>query len=252
MIDNSLITRALWNKSSAVLSKKIEWTSIEKNLSVGNIYIEREDSTGTKIFLLKINPSSFTFKIIGEEGPGQTIYDWIKATGCIAGINGGYFYLKDQDRDRKYPLGLIIKDSELLSKLKPNYSGFFFYNDSAPGFSYKKKPDEKMSQVLQSFPMIIFNGEIPKDIRIEDKKIHINRKSRRSCIGEDWDGNILFFISVREVSFFELGFIAGALGFKNCLALDGGASSQMCLLSSDTLNLPGMDKIPFGIGIMRK
>jgi uncharacterized protein YigE (DUF2233 family) len=100
--------------------------------------------------------------------------------------------------------------------------------------------------------MLIYNGRVPEEILSENSRLHINRQSRRSAVGMDWDGRVLFLVTDRELSFHELGFLAGAMGFRHCLSLDGGASSQMSVLSRDTLTVPGLDKIPVGIGILRR
>jgi hypothetical protein len=251
-IPDSLSVRYGWSKASAELAGSIQWKVLEKGLSIGSLGIERGDTTGTEVTLLKADPARFSFKVIGEPGPGRTIRDWAVSSGCIAGINGGYFYLKNDDPERKYPLGLLIREHAQVSEYRKNYSGCFFSTGGRPGFAYNARPPDGADEALQSFPMLIYNGRVPEEILSENSRLHINRQSRRSAVGMDWDGRVLFLVTDRELSFHELGFLAGAMGFRHCLSLDGGGSSQMSVLSRDTLTVPGLDKIPVGIGILRR
>ena len=251
-LSDSLFLRSVWTRSGAVLNGVVEWKNLEPELSLGTLVIERADSTGTALTLLRIDPAHFSFKILGEPGPGRTIRDWIVSDGCVAGINGGYFFLKNDDPQRKCPLGLLVKDGAVISGYRKNYSGCFTFDAGHPEFAYKTKPAKSVSGALQSFPMLIYDGRIPGEVMSENSALHIHRLSRRSALGEDWEGRILFLITGSEVSFRELGFLAGAMGFRHCLSLDGGGSSQLCVLSKDTVEVRGMDKIPVGIGIARK
>lgn len=251
-LPNILMNRVSWRASDAYLAKYVQWEKKDEGLELGEIHIERRDTTGTKLFLLRIDPREYGFRVIGEPGAGKAIEEWAKEEACAAAINGGYFYLKGKE-ENKMPLGLTVKGGRELAKYRENYSGCFFVSEEGPGFAMKEKPKGKPSHVIQSFPMLVFNGRIPDHLKKEDKdKLHIHRRHRCSAVGEDWKGNIVFVITAREASYHEMAFLSGALGLKTCLSLDGGASSQMAVLANPPALFPGLDAVPIGLGAWKK
>jgi uncharacterized protein YigE (DUF2233 family) len=247
-----LMDRVLWSAGDAYLAKYVQWEKKGDGMALGEIHIERRDTTGTKIFLLRIDPKKYGFRVIGEPGAGKAVEEWAKEEACAAAINGGYFYLKGRE-ESKVPLGLTVKGGREFARYRENYSGCFFVSDEGPGFVMNEKPKGKPAHVIQSFPMLVFNGRIPDVLKKEDKdKLHIHRRHRCSAVGTDWNGNIVFVITALEASYFEMAFLSGALGLKTCLALDGGASSQMAVLTNPPALFPGLDAVPMGLGAWKK
>jgi hypothetical protein len=252
-IPSTVLHRRLWQRSAAPLLRHVIWEKLEQGLSFGTITFERGDTSAIKIYLLNIDPVRFGFKVIGKAGPGRAVADLTRAHQCIAGINGGYFYYKGGNENLRMPLGLTVQDGNRVAAYKKNYSGCFYASDKQAGIVFKKRPPKDADQVLQSFPMLIYSGKIPAHLKEEAKtRLHIHRRHRRAAVGQDWDGNIVFLITDKPLSFFELAFLCGGLGFMHCLSLDGGGSSQMAVFSQKTIVVPGYDTVPFGIGIYNR
>jgi uncharacterized protein YigE (DUF2233 family) len=247
------VDRALWTEKSACLAKHVEWKTLKPGLEAGEIDIERRDTTGTKIILVRIDPEKYGFKVIGEPGPGKAIEALVRESGCLGGINGGYFYYKNDNPLKRFPLGLTIRGGTRIAKYRKNYSGCFFASKSGPGMTYRKPPPGRPENALQSFPMLIYKGRIPDLLKKENRrKLNIRTRHRRAGIGTGWDGRILWLMTDGKISFFETAFLCGALGFRDCLSLDGGGSCQMAVFAEDTLRVPGTDRIPIAIGIFEK
>ncbi|OGJ92603.1 MAG: hypothetical protein A2248_05905 [Candidatus Raymondbacteria bacterium RIFOXYA2_FULL_49_16] len=251
-IGASVVEQESFTEADAVMADAVAWEQLEKGLSIGTVSLMRADTTGSKITLLKIDTAFFGFKVIGEPGTGQDIDDLVTGARCAAGINGGYYYFKN-DQGLKMPLGLAVQDSREISAYKGNYSGCFFASQQGTGIAAGTACSEcKTGHALQSFPLVIRNGKIPPHLKEEGSRLHIHTRSRRSAVGVTWKGHIVFLNTVREISFFELAFCAGALGLKDCLTLDGGGSSQMAVFSKRTIVVPGLEKVPLAIGAYRK
>jgi hypothetical protein len=232
---------------------KFSWKSMGKGLSTTSMTLERFDSSSTAIRIVRFEKGKFKFSIIGEEGKGRPVDSWISEANHVAGINANYYYYKEKSIGKKTPLGMIIRDGKILYPWKENYSGCFYYNGKKAGILYKERPPANSIMACQSFPVVIYDGVIPDGVREKSGgKLDIQRKSRRSVIAEDRKGDLFFLVSLQNMSFQELGFVCGAIGISKALCLDGGSSTQYCVMDADTVIMSGLEWVPFVIGAQRK
>ncbi|OGS33765.1 MAG: hypothetical protein A2293_14545 [Elusimicrobia bacterium RIFOXYB2_FULL_49_7] len=248
-----LSKQAIFSEKDAWLAGKVVWEKVQTGLSLGQLTLERKDSTRLRLFLLKVDTASYGFKVLGQSGEGRPVEEWAKEAGCLAAINAGYFYYRQGSNREKSPLGLTVQNGKSIAPFRENYSGCFIVDKKGAHFLYQSKPVWDVVHAVQSFPMLIYKGRIPEPLKKERKGIlHIHRRHRCSAVGMDWKGNIILFITAGEASFFEMAFLSGALGLRECLALDGGGSTQMAILSSPPSLFPGLENVPFAIGVYSK
>ncbi len=241
------------NFDKAILSvNSLPWKSLGERISATNLVFSRSDSSSSQIRLIKFVKNQFSFSMIGEQGKGKPVDYWISKEKHVAGINANYYYLST-NRKEKIPLGLVVKNGKTISQWKENYSGSFFYDGKNARILHRERPPLTAIAACQSFPMLLFENRVPEPMRLDKNNIiDIKRKNRRSAIAEDADGNIYFVISVQDIGFQELGAVCGAIGLWKCLALDGGSSTQYCVMDSDTVIMSGIERVPFVIGVKSK
>ncbi|MBL8028629.1 MAG: phosphodiester glycosidase family protein [Fibrobacteres bacterium] len=233
--------------------KKGDWKAYGKGISAAEITLERNDSSSSLIRIVKFDKALFSFSMLGEEGRGKPADVWVSEAKHIAGINANYYFYRENGSPNKIPLGLIIKEGKQLYTWKENYSGCFYYDGKKAGILYKEKPPAGSIMACQSFPVVIYDGIIPEGVREKSGvKLDVQKRSRRSVIAEDRKGDIYFLISVQNMSFQELGVVCGLTGLSKALCLDGGSSTQFCIMDSDTIIMSGLERVPFVIGVRRK
>ena len=231
---------------------RFAWKSLEKGLDHAAFSIERSDSTYARVHTLRFDPDRFGFRVIGGPGPGARIEELLPAERCVAGINGSYFYFKDTLGTRM-PLGLTVIGGRRLSGWKKNYSGAFSATGGRAALHYRSRPPEGAESALQSFPMLLWRGRLADALRDSlSGKIGLHRRHRRSAVATDGRSRVYFLVSINDMDFLELAAVMQALGCSEALALDGGASTQMAAMSSDTLLFRGFDRVPVAIGAFRR
>jgi uncharacterized protein YigE (DUF2233 family) len=108
-------------------------------------------------------------------------------------------------------------------------------------------PTETFDYALQSFPMLVLNGEPAYQTADFDA-------ARRTVIGVDGDGGVLLiFASWGGFTLAELSsYLASAdLGLVNALNLDGGTSTGL-ILADPPENIPAFVAVPSVITISPK
>jgi len=251
-ISKTNLQRPYWTRNNAILAQRVQWEELEPGMSSGTLYLCRPDSSIIGLKIVRFKSDQFSLRILGDAGPGDYIENMVKSAGATAGINGGYYYIHERTAERR-PLGLTHKGGRHLSPYRPNYSGTLFSDSAVTRFCYRTQPVGDPPEALQSFPMLLYEGRIPEEVRDAlNGKLDILARHRRSAVGEDWEGRFCLIAAGRGLSFQEMGFLAGALGLRHCLALDGGSSTQLCARSGNLTLVPGLDKVPIGLGVFRK
>lgn len=143
----------------------------------------------------------------------------------VFAVNGGMY-----NTDR-YPQGLFIQDSKLITSLdtisgegnfylKPN--GVFYITESnVPVICITENfADSKgVKYATQSGPILLINGQIHPAFIQGSKNLHI-----RNGVGILPDGKVVFVMSKVKVNFYDFATCFQSLGCKNALYLDGYVS----------------------------
>lgn len=180
------------------------------------------------LYLLRLDPNQFRLDIAYHETP-QNLEDWQKETNALVVVNGGYFRIENE----KYiPNGLTIVDGEIFGSSYGLFGGMLAVSDYGMELRWLEErpynPYEQLRAALQSFPVLVKpGGELGFPAQYED-----NLKARRTVIGQDRNGQILFVVAPR--GYFTLhqlsAYLTGSdLNLNIALNLDGGPSSGIWL-----------------------
>lgn len=190
------------------LAPGIDYTTISSNNPVGDVHAFRVNLAMNKITLARAQDKSRL---------NNNVANLAKQVQGVIAINGGFF-------DPIYrPLGLRVRDGQLLNPLRPvSWWGIFYIINNHAYISSRKEfnLNSRMTFAVQSGPRLIINGKIPT------LKAGLDS---RSAIGVDPQGRVIITITSRGIySLNDLALIMkNQLGCNNALNLDGGSSSQL-------------------------
>ena len=241
------------SSAEILINEKGKWEGLISGLEYRIIKITAEKGP-SDIFSLRVNPKKLNIKVLDSRDYGQkrlTVKTMAMNANAIAVINGGFF-----DTDDNH-LGLLIRDSKVVSPYKKRDWGIFMMKNGRPYIIHSRsyKEDKEITQAVQVGPRLISRGRIMKLKR---------QFSRRSAVGIDNKGRVVFLVSGKTMdggvmSLLELAELMGlpeargGLGCKYALNLDGGASTQLYIeINNFRRNLPGGWAVSNSIGVFLK
>ena len=167
----------------------------------------------------------------GLESEGVKIDKLVANEGGVAGINAGGFVDVNGVGNGGQPLGILIKNGEVLSglgKSAQNVVGFDKENKLIVGYLTAKECLDKNIRDAVSFgPIFIVNG---KRVEVAGSGGGLNP---RTCIGQTKDGSVIFLtIDGRQAGSLGANFedcinVLEEYGAVNAANLDGGSSTVM-------------------------
>ena len=182
------------------------------------------------LYILRLEPEYYQFDVAYHPEP-QTLEAWQAETGVLVIVNGGYFR---KENERYIPNGLTVVKGEVIGSSCGAFGGMLAITDVGPELRWLAEtpydPTEPLRGGLQSFPLLVkTGGEIGFPSDLED-----NQQARRTVIGQDKDGRILFIVA--PLGYFTLHQLsayltASDLALDIALNLDGGPSSGLVLSS---------------------
>ncbi|MGE5776222.1 MAG: phosphodiester glycosidase family protein [Chloroflexota bacterium] len=217
------------------------WDSLQPGLERRKIDIYDDQNQQVEaLYLLRLDQGRFWLDVAYHETP-QNLENWQKETNALVVLNGGYFRIEDE----KYiPNGLTVVNGETLGSSYGSFAGMLAISDYGTELRWLEQrpynPYEQLRAALQSFPMLVKpGGELGFAEEHED-----NVKARRTVIGQDRSGRILFIVAPR--GYFTLHqlsvYLTGSdFDLNIAVNLDGGPSTGIWLaepretISSQTL-----------------
>lgn len=187
-----------------------------------------------RILIVRLDPSSFRFRVLYTPGSGQRVLEWATKRGGgepLLVVNGGYF------TPEYHATGLVVSGGQTYGVSYGDFAGMFAV---LPGGRVEVRwlatdpydPDETLLEAVQSFPVLVKPGGVagfppdPQDL-----------PARRTVVAQDAEGRILFLIATEGyLTLHELSrWLAGSdLGIDVALNLDGGQSTGLFLAAGDT------------------
>jgi uncharacterized protein YigE (DUF2233 family) len=199
------------------------WVTLQPGLERRLIYLEQAPARET-LYLLRLDPATFRFDVAYQPGQPLSLAQWQAQTGALLVVNGGFF------TEANLATGLTIVDGQPSGTSYTSFGGMLAIGQAGPELRWLPQqpydPAESLLAGLQSFPMLIRPGGLP-GYPEED-----NLPARRTVIGQDRAGRILFLIANSgTLSLNQLGrYLADSdLDLDRALNLDGGASSGLLL-----------------------
>ena len=204
---------------------------------------EIEGSTYKGKLMIVKDPSQVylgTLESYGEDSKGLTLMDMIKRDKAKGGINAGGFQDTAGMGNGGVPLGLVIKDGELMYGDPENTMyeviGIDYDNRLVLGTMTAKEAFDKGIRDAMSFgPLLIVNGE---SVNVTGTGGGLNP---RTAIGQTADGTMLLLVidgrqpTSLGATFKDIIEIMFEYGAVNAANLDGGSSTLM-VFDNEILN----------------
>lgn len=220
------------------------WEELHSGFERRIVHLFAEDGrTLEQVYILRIDPDLYEFKVDYRPGEPQMLPDWLAETEALAVVNGGFF------TEEFLATGLIVVDGQARGASYGDFAGMFSVANGVPDVRWLgERPyssDEPLQHALQSFPMLVKPGGVegyPEDD---------GRPNRRTVIGMDGNGRIV--IIVTPWGYFTLYSLSqyllqSDLDLDIALNLDGGTSSGL-FLANPNEQISGYVPIPAIISI---
>jgi exopolysaccharide biosynthesis protein len=183
--------------------------------------------------------------VVFDETP-KSLEAWQKETNAALVVNGGYFSI---DNERYSPDGLTILNGKRFGSSFKGFGGMLAIDRARAELRWLvEKPynsDEPLQAALQSFPILVKPGG-----RLGFPAARENHaKARRTVIGQDRDGRILFIVAPQ--GYFTLHELSvylteSDLNLDIALNLDGGGSTGILVANPHEI-IPSNVLLPFVI-----
>jgi len=201
------------------------WSSSQPGLERRSINIYSNQNQLTEsLYLVRLDQNLFQLDVAYSERP-KSLEDWQAETKASVIVNGGYFRIEN---DKYIPNGLTILGGKPLGNSYDTYAGMLAISESGSDLRWLAEqpydPNETLLAALQSFPVLIKPvGKMGFPEQYED-----GVKARRTVIGQDLDGRILFIVASQ--GYFTLHQLSvylteSDLHLSIAVNLDGGPSS---------------------------
>jgi len=201
--------------------EKIEIVDISGPTFVGKLMIVNDPS---RVYVSVI-------KNFAPDKGGQRLLDMVKAENAIGGVNGGAFSDVGGVGNGGMPLGIVIKDGEILVNSASSYRvliGFDTNHKLVVGsMTAQAAIDRGVVDAVSFGPVLVLNGE---KAAITGSGGGLNP---RTAIGQRADGAILLLVidgrqpTSLGATFNDVADILIEYGAVNAAALDGGSSTLM-------------------------
>ncbi len=204
------------------------WQSIGRGISRVYLPVPTPGSTAPSYFyVLRIDPTEVSFKVIYDPKLPHTINEWQSITRAAIVFNAGFF------TGSNTPNGRIITDGTMHGSILDygndsiGVRGLFAVSDHrvdifAMGRTDYNPQGLRFDQAVESYPLLLLPGGQPTF----PEETH--KRARRTVIGLDQDNQVIVIISdIPLYSLYELAqWLAGSnLGLDSALNFDGGRST---------------------------
>ncbi len=227
------------------------WLELQPGLERRTIQIYDDlNQVVESVYVLRVHQDRYRLDI-AFEGIPQSLEGWQRQTNAEVIINGGYYRIENE---KYYPTGLTIVDGVTYGTGYGDFAGMLAIDESGADLRWlAEQPydsSEPLQAALQSFPILVKpGGELGFSAENED-----NVPARRTVIGQDMDGNILFIIAGK--GYFTLHQIsvwltASDLNLDIAVNLDGGPSSGI-FVDEPREGVPAQTALPFVILVFPK
>jgi hypothetical protein len=256
-----------WNIGHPVLLKAVTWQEGSAGTWHGAISVSGSgEAWRIKVLLVRFEPSRFTLNVHHPDDrlgrPDRWSVDDAPADAVVS-FNGGQF-------DGGGPWGwLIIEGKEqglpgsgqLASAVVQDTSGrlAIVHADDIPAVRSRGG----ITTAIQSYPAVLIDGEVPTPIQVSGMGLSHTHRDARLLLCAMHDGTWLVALTrfeglggALEVLPFgltvpEMSALAGGLGCRDGVLLDGGLSGQLQLRGADgeVSTWRGLRKVPAGLSL---
>jgi len=212
-------------------------------------YVQRREhvaQTDDWVTVVRIDLSKTNLRIYYAPDNPRTVRNWFDAITPDVVINAGFFTPDNT------ATGIVVANGKRSGQSYKGFGGMFMVRDGKPQLQWLARtpylPDERVTQAIQSFPMLMLNGTLVDGIPDD------GTRNRRSFIAIDRSGRVL--LGTCQSPIWTMGDLARLLvnnpllNVMNALNLDGGASSGIWVRGvADALLMDSLDVVPTVIAI---
>ena len=207
--------------------------------------VEIHGSTYTGKLMIVRDPSRIELAYIGDIDPTMTrgifLEEYVSHAGAIGGINAGGFMDQNWSSNGTQPMGLVIRDGQIVYGDPMYYNDLIGFNANHKLFVGKMTGEQAIEwgikEAVSFGPSLIVNGEA-KDVSGSGGGLN-----PRTAIGQTWDGTVLLLtIDGRQTnslgaSYSDVIQIFLEYGACDAANLDGGSSTVM-VYQGEIINSP--------------
>lgn len=207
--------------------------------------VEIHGSTYTGKLMIVRDPSRIELAYIGDIDPTMTrgifLEEYVSHAGAIGGINAGGFMDPNWSSNGTQPMGLVIRDGQIVYGDPMYYNDLIGFNANHKLFVGKMTGEQAIEwgikEAVSFGPSLIVNGEA-KDVSGSGGGLN-----PRTAIGQTWDGTVLLLtIDGRQTnslgaSYSDVIRIFLEYGACDAANLDGGSSTVM-VYQGEIINSP--------------
>jgi exopolysaccharide biosynthesis protein len=223
----------LTRPATAAGVQKVNWIPAVKGIEYAQLTLLNLDKKWGSIVAVRIDPAAVMFRIYYHPGKRETIPQWAtELPGAALIINANYFH------PNGHPVGMVRIGNGILNPPtdRPD-SGQFQVSDETPSIGplvtkSSTKPSKLYIESFEAFPLLV-RGTQPITTYSDDTAME---KARRTVIALDDTGHILIFVTwPTEMTLPEMThwLLTSGLSIVDALNLDGGASTQIHLISAE-------------------
>jgi uncharacterized protein YigE (DUF2233 family) len=222
------------------------WSSIQPGLERRSIRIDDDQNQQVEsLQIWRLDQSYFRLDVAYDETP-KSLETWHRETNAFMVVNGGFYSVENE---RYFPDGLTIFNGEVFGRSYDGFGGMLAIQESWAELRWLVQnpynPNEPLQAALQSFPVLVQpGGELGFGAERES-----NVSARRTVIGQDKDGRILFIVApegyftIHQLSVY---LTESDLNLDIAINLDGGGSTGM-LVANPFEIIPPNRPLPFVI-----
>jgi uncharacterized protein YigE (DUF2233 family) len=243
-----ILTRTLVLDSSPTFDAvpDTNWTLLQPGLERRVIHIYNEQNQHVEsVHIWRLDQKYFRLDVAYDETP-KSLETWQRETNAPMVVNGGYYSVEDE---RYFPDGLTIVNGKASGHSFNGFGGMLAIQKSRAELRWLiQEPynvSEPLQAALQSFPILVQpGGKLGFGAEREN-----NVSARRTVIGQDQDGRILFIVAAQ--GYFTLHQLSvylteSDLNLDIAINLDGGGSTGI-LVANPREIIPSDRPLPFVI-----
>lgn len=197
------------------------------------------------LYIFRLDQNYFRLDVAYHESP-RSLESWQRETEALLIVNGGFYRVEN---DKYFPNGLTIINGQVFGSSYESFGGMLAISEGGAELrSLAEKPynpGEPLLAALQSFPVLVKPGGQPGF----PKEYEDNVQARRTVIGQDWEGRILFIVAPRGTfTLHQLSvYLTGSdLNLDIAINLDGGPSTGILVADPQEV-VSSQTSLPFVI-----
>ena len=204
-----------------------------------------QDQHIESLYIWRLDQQLFRLDVAYQETP-QSLEEWQAETNARMVVNGSYFWVEGEGY---FPSGLIILEGQAIGSPYESFAGMLAVVEGWAELRWLAEepydPAEPLAAGLQSFPLLVKpGGELGFPVQFED-----NIRARRTVIGQDQEGRILFIVTPRghfTLHQLSLYLTESDLNLDIAMNLDGGPSTGV-LVAEPREIIPSQSILPIVI-----